>query len=128
MDVQYGKLPRGIEHHPEDSCQVPSAKVESSRSFNKIQSAAEKISDEAALLVEPPCPWHCFDPLFAICMQVNESSGMGLGNHGGDCPARVNDEIQIVTSIDETKGLQAPYKSSSLDCRHLDLADWALGC
>ena len=127
MDLWGGKFPRGIEHHPEDPCQVHS-KHESSRSFNQIQSEAKTISDEAALLAEPYCPWHCFDPLFVVHVQVNDIAGMGLGNHGADCPAWDNDEIQTVTGIDETEGLQVPYKSSTFDCRHLDPAHWALDC
>ena len=128
MDLWGGKFSGGIEHHPEDPSQVPSAKIESSRSFDKIQSAAEKVPYEVALLAESHCPWHCFDPFFAFDLQVNGFSRMGLGNHAGHRSPWLDDEIQVVTSINETKCLQVPYQSDSSDCRHFDPVDWSHDC
>ena len=128
MDLWGGKFSSGIEHHLEDLCQTHPLKIGFERSVNKIQSAAEKVPYESALLAEPHCAWHCLDPFLAVNMQVNSFSRMGIGYHAGYRSPRVNDEIQVVTSIDETKDLQIPYKPNSSDRRHLDPAHWALDC
>jgi hypothetical protein len=128
MDLWGGEFARGIEHHPEDLRQVPSSKIESSRLLNQIQSAAEEAPYERALLAEPHCPWACFAPLFPFNMQVNSFSGMGIGRHAGYRSSWINDEIQVVPSIDETKGLQIPYKPNSSDRCHLDPVDWPHDC
>lgn len=123
MALRHRQFPRGIEYHPEDLCQIPPAGVECQRSTNKIQSPAEKVPDEAALLAESDCPWHCFDPLSAIFVQINGDAGMGLDDHVCYRSVWVDDEIQIVPSIDATGSLQVPHKPCSLNCRHFDLVD-----
>jgi len=128
MDLWGGKFSSGIEHHPEELCQTPPPKIGSERSFNKIQPAAEKVPYELALLAEPYWAWHCLDPLFVVHMQVNSLSRMGIGYHAGYRSPRINDEIQIIAGIDETKGLQIPYESRSVNYSHLDPADRTLDC
>ena len=128
MDVRCGKFSSCLKHHPEDLCQTPTPKIESARPFNKTQSATEEIPYEVALLAESYWAWHCLDPLFIVHVQVNSPSRMGIGYHAGYRSPRINDEIQIIASIDETKGLQIPYESRSVNCSHLDPAHWALDC
>jgi hypothetical protein len=68
------------------------------------------------------------DHFFPFNMQVNSFSGMGLGYHVGCRSPWVDDEIQIVPSLDATKGVQIPYKPSPFACCHFDPPDWSYHC